>query len=84
MAVAVHIERLVVEGASLRGRDARLFQAAVEAELSRLFASGGFADGMTSAAVPALRGAGVTWSRGERPDSLGTRVGRAVYGSLRS
>jgi hypothetical protein len=82
MRVAVRIDRLVVDGLRLGGRDARLFQAAVEAELARLLAEGEFTEGATGAAVPALRGAAVTWSRGERPEALGARVGQSVYGSL--
>jgi hypothetical protein len=79
--IEVQIERLVVTGLRLGGRDSRLFRAAVEAELSRLLEQGDFADGAMGAAVPAL-GSGVTWSRGERPEALGARVGQAVYGSL--
>jgi hypothetical protein len=82
MAVTVHIERLVVEGVRLGRHEAGLFRAAVEAELGRLLAGGDYADRAASVAVPAVRGEGVAWSRSERSEALGERVGRAVYGGL--
>lgn len=83
MIINMHIERLVLDGIELAAGDGPILQAAVEAELGRLFSEGALvpqlADGGAFAALPA----------GDLPpaaepgaDALGRSIAAAVYGSI--
>lgn len=83
MNVRLHVERLVLDGLPLAPGQAPLVQAAVEAELARLFAAGGPAPGLASlGAVPALGAGGITLGEGAAPAEIGAQIAQAVYGGL--
>jgi hypothetical protein len=83
MKVNLHIERLVLEGFALDGRDSALVQAAVQAELARLFVQHeAGAVSLTSAAVPNLRAAPMRMSGAETPPRLGSAIAQSVYGAV--
>jgi hypothetical protein len=80
--IALHIERLVLDGFALGPGQERLVRAALEAELGRLLAAGGLAAGLAGGgAVPALRVAPLRAAGGDAA-GLGRQVARAVYGGL--
>jgi hypothetical protein len=81
--VNLHIERLVLDGFSLDSRDAGLVQAAVRAELTRLFVqneAGGAS--LASEAVPNVRAAPMRMSGAETPPRLGIAIAQSVYGGV--
>jgi hypothetical protein len=80
MNVNLHIERLVLDGFPLDGRDAALVQAAVRAELTRLFAQNEAGASLASAAVPRLQSAPMRVSGAETPPRLGSAIAQSVYG----
>jgi hypothetical protein len=79
--VRVEIERLVLTGWPLGTREAAAVQAAVEAELGRLFAAEG-AEPSASGATDRMAAAPVTWAPGGDVAALGMQVAQSVYGSL--
>jgi len=83
MNIHLHIERLVLDGLPVeRGQGAHV-QAAIEAELSRLFADRGVPSGLASGgAIPALDGGSFDVAPDARPDRIGVQVAQAVYGGL--
>lgn len=78
--VALHVERLVLEGLPLSGRDAPRLQAALEGELTRLLASAplpaAWQAGGGVAAMPRL-----SWQMplGADPERMGRELARALY-----
>jgi hypothetical protein len=83
MKVNLHIERLVLDGLTLDGRDAALVQAALQAELTRLFVQNeAGATSLASAAVPNVRAAPMRMSGTETPPRLGTAIAQSVYGAV--
>lgn len=80
--VTLHIERLVLEGLPVGTHEGPLVQAAIEAELGRLFGAGDFGSGgVRSSTVPMVRAEPmmVSASGGE---ALGTQIGQAIYGGI--
>jgi hypothetical protein len=83
MSISIHIERLILDGLPLQPRDGELLQAAVEAELSRLFIEGGIPSDLKNGGdqariiAPALR---LTPS----PDAkaTGAQIGGGIYSAL--
>jgi hypothetical protein len=83
MKIRLHIERLVLEGLPVNGRDRSRVRAAVTAELHRLIAAHGVSDGFRSGgAVPAVRAGDFHFEAGSSPAQMGTRIARSVYGGL--
>jgi hypothetical protein len=83
MNVNLHIERLVLEGFPLDGRDAALVQAAVRVELTRLFAQNEAGPAsLASAAVPRLQAAPMRVSGAETPQRLGAAIAQSVCGAV--
>jgi hypothetical protein len=82
MNVNLHIERLVLDGFALDGRDAALVQAAVRAELTRLFVQNEAGTSLASAAVPRLQAAPMRMSGAETPPRLGSAIAQSVYGAV--
>lgn len=81
--IAVHIERLVLEGLPLTPRQGPLVQAAVERELTRLFAADHLTGEMrTGGAVPQVSGAGLELRAGTHPTGLGQAIARSVHRGL--
>ena len=83
MNVNLNIERLVLEGFSLRAGEHLLVRAAAERELSRLLSEGGVSTQLLSGgAVPRLSAADISLTGGESPRQVGTQIARAVYGGI--
>ncbi len=83
MNINLHIERLVLDGISLSPGERPLLQAAMEAELTRLLASGGLGDTLqSSGALYNMRTAGIQLVNNEIPARLGEQIAGAVYGGL--
>jgi hypothetical protein len=81
MIVNVHIERLVLDGVVGGAGDGARIEAAVRAELARLWA-GAPSLPQTSVAAPALRGAAVRASAPSHPAQLGGAIAASVYGAI--
>ena len=85
MNVKLHIEKLVVDGASFAGSDGSKLQAAVQAELSRLIAREGISRAFHGGgAMPALRVTPIASNTTRNPSDFGTAIARAVHGGLKN
>jgi hypothetical protein len=83
MNIKLHIERLVLDGISLSSGERPLLQAAVEAELTRLLASGGLSDALQSGgALYNVRTAGIQLANDGSPARLGEQIAGVVYGGI--
>jgi hypothetical protein len=83
--IHLHIERLILDGLPLDAHQAGQVQQAVEAELTRLFATAGPAPGLQSGwAMPAMRAGGIELRGGEVPHQLGTRIAQSLHQGLQS
>ncbi|HWQ68353.1 MAG TPA: hypothetical protein VN494_00120 [Patescibacteria group bacterium] len=83
MNINIHIERLVLEGISLSPAEQPLLQAAVEAELTRLLASGGLSDTLQlGGALYNVRATGLQLANDWNPAQLGAQIAGAVYGGI--
>src|SRR5438046_9460521 len=78
--IQLHIERLVLDGLSVGHAQGPIITAAVEAELSRLLATGGlglsFQSGGAWPSVPVS----VIQLTASKPAQLGQQIAQAVYG----
>lgn len=82
MNIALHIDRLVLDGLQLGPGQADLVGSAIEAELTRLVAAGGIAPELaTGVAMPTLR-AGRIEMTGSEPQALGGQIAQAMYTGL--
>ncbi|HEX7957281.1 MAG TPA: hypothetical protein VF508_10085 [Pyrinomonadaceae bacterium] len=80
MNVNLNIERLVLEGFSLRPGEHLLVRAAAERELSRLLSEGGVSRELLSGgAVPSLAAGEMSLKGGESPRQVGLRIAQALY-----
>jgi hypothetical protein len=79
--IRLHIERLVLEGLSLEGRDPAQIQTAVAAELSRLLIAGGLAPDLAAGAARASLDGGQIGGQGGA-SALGGQIAGAVYSAL--
>jgi len=78
--IALHIERLVLEGIALGGRGPRGLQAAVELELARLLSQRGLAAPLLAGgALPGISAPAMQLHGGESPAVLGRQIAGAVY-----
>jgi len=83
MTYRIQIERLVLDGLPVSRAQGPLVQAAVEAELSRLFTAGSLSPELLSGgAFPSLSAGAMPVAVGDTPSALGQRIARAVYGGL--
>ena len=83
MNIELHIERLIVEGLPVSYAQRPLLQAAVEAELMRLLAEGGLAEGLAGGImVPSLQGGVLQLGGASDPAALGVQIAQSVYGSI--
>jgi hypothetical protein len=83
MNITIHIERLILDGLPVATHQGPLVQAAVEAELTRLLASGGLSDTLQSGgALYNLRTAGIHLANDGSPVRLGEQIAGAVYGGI--
>jgi hypothetical protein len=78
--IALHIDRLVLEGIPLGGRGPRLVQVAVEAELTRLLSQGGLAASLHGGgALQGIAAPAIQLRGGQSPSALGRQIAGAVY-----
>lgn len=83
MKIAVHIERLILDGLPVERRDAAAVQAAVQAELTRLIGTEGLAQNlMSGSAMPVARGGAIQLTSESDPTHLGTQIAQAVHRGL--
>jgi len=83
MNINLHIERLVLDGISLSPIEHPLLHAAVEAELTRLLASGSLSDALKSGgALYRVRAADIQLANEGNPARLGEQIAGAVYGGI--
>ncbi len=79
--VRVHIDRLVLDGVHVGAADRPHLQAAIEAELARLIASGGLSPELAQGvALPSVRAPQIALARDAK--QLGTSIAGAVYGGV--
>jgi hypothetical protein len=83
MKINLHIERLVLDGLPIGPHQGPLVQAAVETELTRLFAAEEMRSQLnfSSGATPQVTAPGIQVLN-ENPVSLGEQVARSVHGSI--
>ncbi|HEY6155899.1 MAG TPA: hypothetical protein VIV88_00520 [Gemmatimonadales bacterium] len=80
MSIAVHIDRLILDGLAVLPGSPGAIGAHVERELSRLLAQGGVRRELErGGAVTTLRGGTVDLAHGPEANVLGRQVARAVY-----
>ena len=83
MNVNLHIERLVLEGLPIGAREGASVKAALEAELTRLFArEAAQAGSVANAATASVQGAPLGASAAENPPRLGAAIAQSVYGAI--
>lgn len=83
MNINLHIERLVLDGIPLSPGERPLLQAAVEAELTRLLASGSLSDTLQPGGeFYNVRTAGIQLANDGSAASLGEQIAGAVYGGI--
>ena len=83
MKINLHIDRLVLDGLPIEHRHGPLVQASVEAELSRLLATGGLAHGlMLGGAMPSVPAGNIQFSSNTNPGELGQQIARALHGGI--
>ena len=83
MKIQVHIERLVLEGLPVTSRDGSRVQAAVEAELGRLFGATGVRGQLRSGgALPKLAGHPLHLEQSQQPGRLGQQIARSIHGGI--
>jgi hypothetical protein len=79
--IALHIEQLVLHGVAFG--DQQQIGAAVERELTRLFAERGVPPAIAGGAeMRNVTGGSFIATPSASPDAIGSRVARAVYGGL--
>jgi hypothetical protein len=81
MNVALHIERLVLDGLPVHSGQAPEVQAALETELTRLLKEQGLA-GVAGGAMPHLAVAPIQLSRDGPPGHWGRQIARTLYDGL--
>jgi hypothetical protein len=78
--IELHIERMVLDGLQVAPRDRPNLQAAVEAELTRLLATGGLRSELLSGGAMRSLGAGeIHVTNHMSPLHLGNRIAQAVH-----
>jgi hypothetical protein len=83
MNIELHIERLVLDGLPVGAGQGAAIQAAVEAELARLLASGELSPVLLAGgAVPMLHAGGIQVAGAVQPGPLGTQIAGAVHGAM--
>jgi hypothetical protein len=80
--IELRVERVVLDGLPIQSHDRAAVGAAVEAELRRLLAQGGWDASVASVALPSLRADGIQWSAADGANQLGAQIARAVFGAL--
>lgn len=81
MRVNVHIERLVLDGLSIQGRDGAAVGAALQSELKRLLATGVFAQWQATA-VPSMSAPPLTLGPSAGTKAIGRGVADCIGSAL--
>ena len=80
MKIAVHIERLVLDGLPVRHGQASQVRTALEGELTRLLRMGDVSpDLLAGGAIPSMRAGTVSVNAQTSGRSVGRDIGRAIY-----
>jgi hypothetical protein len=83
MTVRVYIDRLILDGLPVTHHQGPLVQAAVEAELTRLFTVNGLAENLqTGVAAPSVRANAIQLTSENSPARLGTQIAGSVYSGI--
>jgi hypothetical protein len=83
MNIALHMERLVLDGVVITPAQRALLQTALEGELALLLGEGGLPPALAQGAQPASIGAApIAFAPGGDPVRLGQQIARSVYGAL--
>lgn len=82
--VAVHVERLVLDGLGLTRTQGAVVQRAFERELTRLFTRSAGVTPWNGGGVPSIPAASVRVDGAPRPAQLGRDVARSIFSSLRN
>jgi hypothetical protein len=80
--INIQIERLVLDRLPIARHQGPLLKAAVEAELSRLFAAGGSDSVLSSGAMFSMSAPSFQIASKNNPMQLGQQIGQAVYGGF--
>ncbi len=79
MNIELHIERLILDGLPIERSQGPHLQAAVEAELTRLLASGLSPELIAGGAVPSVPAGNISLAGQSSPAQLGRQIARAVH-----
>ena len=81
--IHLHIDRLILDGLPIERAQAPQIQAAVEAELTRLFAENGLgAHWQTGGATPSVHADAIQLAQGSSPAQMGAQIARSVYSGM--
>lgn len=85
MNLTVHIEQLILDGLPVTSHDAPLVCAAVEVELTRLFAEQGISPSRhVGATLPHVRTGSISVVPDMRPAQLGNAIAGALHSTIRN
>jgi hypothetical protein len=83
MNIRIHIDRLILDGLPVTHHQGPLVQAAVEAELTRLFTENGVAANLPAGiAVPSVRANAIQLTSGSDPAQMGTQIAQSIYSGI--
>ena len=83
MNIKVHIERLVLDGLPISRHDGPAVQAAVEAELTRLLATGELSPELRAGgALASVRANSINVTKESSPTAVGQQIGGALGSAL--
>jgi hypothetical protein len=81
MNINVHIERLILDGLPVDGRQGSVLKAGVEAELVRLLGEKGLS-GISATMVERLSGGMIQLTGKSRPADLGQQIAQSIYTAM--
>jgi hypothetical protein len=82
MNIALHVERVILDGLPMTRAEGELLRSALEAELLRLVADGRLADGALSGFEATRAPLTLQLERGAPPETLGRSIARELYAAL--
>jgi hypothetical protein len=82
MNIALHVERLILDGLPITRAEGELLRSALQAELLRLVAAGRLVGGALSGFEAARAPLTLELERGAPPESLGRSIARELYAAL--
>jgi hypothetical protein len=84
MKIALHIERLVLDGLPVTSPEGARVRAAVERELAAMLANGLTPELRHGGALPRLGAPDITLGPRERPDAIGRHIARSLHAGIGS